>query len=148
MSALTDSCPRESELLAALGRGFVPPDLAAHAHDCASCRELQLVVGALLEERATAVAEAPVPTAGTMWWRLQVRHRRDAQATARRTLLVGQAVSLAVALGLLIALFGGATMHGVREVVAAVTSSTPLLLAFAALLLLAPIGGWIVVRGK
>ena len=141
-------CPRETELLTALQRGFLGTDLEAHARDCASCRELHLVAAALLVERATAVAEAPVPSAGTMWWRLQMRHRRDAQATARRSLLVGQALTLAVALALLVSLFGTEAVQGLREMIAAVRLSTPLLLAFGALLLLAPIGGWIAVRGK
>ena len=141
-------CPREDELLTALGRGFLTPDLETHAQECASCGELRLVAGTLLADRAAAVAEAPVPSAGTMWWRLQVRQRRDAQAFARRSLLVGQALSLAVALALLVALFGGTAVHALREVVAAVRVSTPLLLALATLVLLAPIGGWIALRAK
>jgi VIT1/CCC1 family predicted Fe2+/Mn2+ transporter len=142
------SCPREVELLTALGRGFLAPDLAAHVQQCACCSELHLVAGALLDERTTAVAEAPVPSAGSIWWRLQMRHRREAQATARRTLLVGQAVTLGVAMVLLLTLFGSEVVHAVRHVVAAVRLSTPLLLALVTLLLLAPIGGWLATRQK
>jgi hypothetical protein len=141
-------CAREAELLAALRRGFVGPDLEAHAQECATCGELRLVAGALLDERTAAVAEAPVPSAGTAWWRLQVRHRQDAQAAARRSLLIGQAVTLAVAIALLVGLFGGEAVHAARQLIAAVRLSSPLLLALAALLLLAPIGGWIAVRAK
>ena len=142
------ACPREDELLAALGRGFVAADLEAHARQCASCGELRLVSAALLDDRAAAVAEAPVPGAGTMWWRLRVRHRRDAQAVARRTLMIGQALSLAVAIALLVWLFGPEVARGVRAAVTSVRLSPPLLLALVGLLLLAPIGGWIAVRGK
>jgi hypothetical protein len=141
-------CPREPELLAALGRGFVPVELEAHARECASCAELQLVAGALLEDRAAAVAAAPVPTSGSMWWRMRTRHRRDAQALARRTLLAGQAASIAVALGLLALFFGGALVQIAQGVVTAVRLHTPLLFAMVALLLLAPIGGWVALRGK
>jgi len=141
-------CDREAELLAALGRGFLGRELEDHVRECAACGELHLVAGALLEDRAAAVAEAPVPSAGTMWWRVRTRHRRDAQALVRRSLLLGQAMSLAVAIGLLAWLFGGEVVQGVRGVVAAVRVSTPLLLAMVALLLLAPIGGWAAMRAK
>jgi hypothetical protein len=141
-------CPREDELLAALGRGFVAADLEAHARQCEPCRELRLVVDALLDERAAAIAEAPVPGAGTTWWRLRVRHRREAQAAARRYLLAGQAVSLAVGLALLLWLFGDEAARALRQLVAAVRLSTPLLVALAGLALLVPLGGWIALRQK
>lgn len=147
-SAGTTRCAREDELLTALGRGFLGLDLEAHLRECPSCRELHLVAGALLDERTAAVAEASVPSAGTTWWRVRLRHRQEAQAAARRTLFVGQALSLAVAVGLLLALFGPGLLHTARQLVASLQLSTPLLLALAALLLLVPIGGWIAVRGK
>jgi predicted anti-sigma-YlaC factor YlaD len=143
-----DRCPREAELLAGLGRGFLGLDVEAHLQECAACRELHLVAGALLDERAAAVAEARVPSAGTVWWRLRLRHRQEAQASARRTLFVGQAVSLAVAVGLLLALFGPALLQVARQLVASIQLSTPLLLALATLLVLAPIGGWFALRAK
>jgi predicted anti-sigma-YlaC factor YlaD len=142
-------CRREAELVAALGRGFLDVDLLAHLEECASCRELRLVAGALLEERAAAVKEAPVPGSGTMWWRMQLRHRQEARTAARRALLVGQALTLAVAMTLLLALFGLEVARGLRHVLAAVRVGHPLLLlALAALLLAAPIGGWLAVRQK
>lgn len=147
-SAASARCPREDELLTALGRGFLGLDLEAHLRECSSCHELHLVAGALLDERTTAVAEARVPSAGTTWWRMRMRHRQEAQAAARRTLLVGQALSLVVAVGVLLLVFGPALLHLVRQVASSVQLSTPLLLALATLLLLAPIGGWIALRGK
>jgi hypothetical protein len=147
-SKCLDPCEREAELLAALGRGFLGRELEDHVRECAACGELHLVAGALLDDRAAAVAEAPVPSAGTMWWRMRMRHRRDAQALARRSLLVGQALSLAVAIALLAWLFGGEVVQGARGVFAAVRVSTPLLLAMVTLLVLAPIGGWVAIRGK
>ena len=141
-------CHRQDELLEALARGFVGPELAAHADRCASCGELRLVAGALLEDRGQAMAEAPLPSAGTMFWRMQMRHRREAQAAARRSLLVGQAATLAVALMLIVALFGPAIAAGLREALGAIRLSTPLLLALATSALLAPIAGWVAIRGK
>ena len=98
------------------------------------------------------MTEAPVPSAGTMWWRLQMRHRQEIQATARRSLLFGQFATLAFALVLVFALLGGDVAAGVREAAAsAMTSfrlSTPMLLALASWLLLAPIAGYVAIRQK
>ena len=141
-------CPREDELLEALERGYVGPELMAHAVDCAACKELHTVAGALLDERIQAVGEAPVPAAGTMWWRIQVRHRHDVEATARRSLLLGQAATLAIAIVLMFSLFGVEIAVGVREVISSIRVSTPLLIAVATWLLLAPIAGWVAIRQK
>lgn len=140
------TCPREEELLRALGRGFVGSELETHAAGCPSCQELRTVAGAVLDERARAVAEAPVPSSGTVWWRMRLRRRREAEARARRSLVVGQAATLAVVLGLVLALFGGELAHGLRELAATVRLSTPLLLALGAWALLAPVAGWLVLR--
>lgn len=148
-------CQREDELLDALGNGYVGPELDAHVVSCSSCRELRLVAGAFLDDRREAVIEAHIPSAGTMLWRMHMRARREAAATARRSLLIGQAATLAVALTLVIAFFGtdlrffGLDLTaGVRDLIATIRVSTPLLLAFAMILLTAPIAGWMVVRQK
>jgi predicted anti-sigma-YlaC factor YlaD len=141
-----ETCPREGELLDALGRGFVGAELAAHVASCPSCGELSVVAGALLEDRAQAIVEAPIPSAGTMWWRLQVRRRQEAEATARRSLLIGQAVTLAVAIGLVVSFFGAHLAFTVRDWLATLQLSTPLLLALAASILAVPIAGWVALR--
>jgi predicted anti-sigma-YlaC factor YlaD len=143
-----ERCPREDELLDALGRSFVGPELTEHVAACAACTELRTVAGALLDDRAAAMIEAPVPAAGTVWWRMQLRHRREAHAVARRSLLIGQAVTLAIAAILIVSLFGGDIASGVREAVGSIRLSTPILLALASSLLAAPVVGWAVVRGK
>jgi predicted anti-sigma-YlaC factor YlaD len=141
-------CPREDELLDACGRGFIGAELAAHVEECSSCHEIHLVVGALLDERVQAITEAPVPSAGTMRWRMQIRHQQEAQATARRSLLVGQAMTLAVAIALLVWLFGPDVRVGVREVIASIRLSTPLLVALATWLIFGPIAGYVAIRQK
>lgn len=141
-------CPREDELLDALGRGFLGDELTAHAAACASCSELHLVAGALLDERTGAIADAPIRSSGTMWWRMQLRRRHDAVARARRSLLIGQAATLLVAVTLVVAFFGRDITAGVRELIATMHVSTPLLLVLAAWALAAPIAGWVVVRQK
>ena len=141
-------CPRETELLDALGAGFVGEELESHIGPCAACGELRLVAGALLDDRAEAMFEAHVPSAGTMWFRMQMRRRQEAQATARRSLLIGQAVTLAAALMLVFTLLGGNLAGEVVNVISSIGLSTPLLLAVAIWLLAAPIAGWVLIRQK
>lgn len=144
-------CPRENELLDALGAGFLGEELEAHIATCAACRELRLVAGALLDERAQALAEATeaaLPSSGTMLWRMQMRRRQEAQSAARRSLLIGQAVTLAAAVALVFVLLGGNLAGEAVDVIASIELSPPLLLAVAAWLLAVPIAGWVLIRQK
>jgi predicted anti-sigma-YlaC factor YlaD len=146
----TDRCPREDELLDALGRAFVGPELETHIASCPACTDLRSVAGALLDDRAAAMMAAPIPSAGTMWWRMRVRHRQEAEATARRSLLIGQAATLVIAITLLISFFGTDLALSVRHLYATVRVSTPLplLLGLATWVLLTPIAGWVLIRQK
>ncbi len=142
------TCPREDELLEALGAGFVGEELESHLVTCAACGELRLVAGALLDERVQAVTEAALPSSGTMLWRIEMRRRQEAQAAARRSLLIGQAVTLAVAVVLVFTLLGGPLAGEAVNVIASIQLSPPLLLAVAIWLLAAPIAGWMLIRQK
>lgn len=141
-------CPRETELLDALGAGFLGEELESHIATCAACRELHLVAGALLDERVQAMAEAELPGSGTMLWRMQMRRRQEAQAAARRSLLIGQAVTLAAAVVLVFVLLGGHLAGEAVNVIASIRLSPPLLLAVAVWLLAVPIAGWVLLRQK
>ena len=143
-----NACPREDELLDALGAGFIGEELEAHIRTCAACGELRLVAGALLDERVQAVTEAALPSSGTMLWRMQMRRRQEAQSAARRSLLIGQAVTLAAAVVLVFTLLGGTLVGEAVNVIASIKLSTPLLLAVAIWLLAAPIAGWMLIRQK
>ncbi|HEX2835291.1 MAG TPA: hypothetical protein VHW00_19915 [Thermoanaerobaculia bacterium] len=140
-------CTREDELLDALGRGFVGPELEHHATVCDACRELRSVAGALLDERAVAMSEAPLPSAGTVWFRMQMRHRQETQDAARRSLLVGQAVTIAIALVLAFAVFAPQFVDEMKAL-ASVRLSWPIVALLTTSLLLAPIGGWIAIKSK
>ncbi len=144
----TTACEREDELLDALGAGFIGEELESHVSTCAACAELRLVAGALLDERVQAVTEAALPSSGTMLLRMQLRRRQEAQATARRSLLIGQAVTLAAAVVLVFTLLGGTLVGEAVNVIASIKLSTPLLLAVAAWLLAVPIVGWVLLRQK
>lgn len=141
-------CPREDELLEALGAGFLGDELESHIRTCAACYELRLVAGALLDERTQAVTEAALPSSGTMLLRIEMRRRQEAQAAARRSLLIGQAVTLAAALGLVFVLLGSHLAGEAVSVIASIRLSPPLLLAVAGWLLAVPIAGWVLMRQK
>jgi hypothetical protein len=144
----TSLCPREDELLDGLAAGFIGAELESHVAACSSCSELRLVAGAVLDDRAVAMMEAPIPASGTVWWRMQLRHRQEAQALARRSLIIGQAVTLATALTLLLTFFGLDLAFEAREAIASIHLSTPVLLALAASVLGAPIAGLVAIRQK
>jgi predicted anti-sigma-YlaC factor YlaD len=141
-------CDREAELLEALGRGFIGAELEEHLVACENCGELRLVAGALLDERVEAIREAAVPSAEAMWCRIQLRQREAAQRAARRSLLIGQAATLAFASTLIAVFFGTDVAAGVTDAVASISFTTPLLLVIAAGLLLAPIAGYAVAHEK
>jgi hypothetical protein len=141
-------CSREDELLDALGRSYIGTELDTHVASCAACTELRTVAGALLDDRSTAIAEAHVPAAGTMWWRMQLRHRREVQTVARRSLLIGQAITLVIAAALIVSLFGVDIAVGIRDAVASINLSLPIVAALVASLIAAPAVGWVAVRQK
>ena len=145
---MTGTCNRQDELLEALGRAFVPEHLTAHLAQCDSCAELRLVAGALLEERSQAMTEAPVPSAAAMWLRMQLRREHEVEAGARRSLLIGQAVTLTVAMVLIAAVFSSEISAGIRHAFGSISLSTPLILVLATWALLAPLGGWVAIRAK
>ncbi len=106
-------CSREAELLEALQNASWPAggnqDLRAHVAACRSCAELVAVVLPLVGDRLAATREAHVPSSGIMWWRLQMRARREAARAASRPIAVVQGLALACAAGLLVAIIGFAS---------------------------------------
>jgi hypothetical protein len=141
-------CASEDDLLDALGRGFVRAELEAHVVSCSACTELRIVAGALLDDRARAMLEAPVPSAATMWWRMQMRRRHEAEAIARRSLMMGQAATLVIALTLVMSFFGTDVALHVHDLMLTIRLGSPLLIAAATLILVTPLAGWVAVRQK
>lgn len=92
-------CAREQELLDALASTRWPercdPNLRAHVPDCAVCRDtLAVALPLLLEgEAAFASAGAQVPSSGIVWWRAQLRARREAERAASRPITIVQAIA-------------------------------------------------------
>lgn len=146
-----ERCQREDELLESLGRNFIGSELESHLTACTSCSELRLVAGALLDDRVQAISEAHVPSSGTMWWRMRVRLRLEMEARARRSLYIGQAATLLVAIALVVSFFGSdvaSELRDLRELVSTIHISTKLLFIAATWALAVPVAGWVAIRQK
>ncbi|MEO8074952.1 MAG: hypothetical protein ABI818_01405 [Acidobacteriota bacterium] len=100
----TPECPREQELLEALAGGRWPDgavtELEMHAGRCDSCTELLTVALPLLREHELAERHARIPSSGVVWWRAQMRARREAVDAATRPIAWTQGLALACAAGL------------------------------------------------
>ena len=98
-------CAREDELLEALQTSRWPEicetELREHVASCASCADLLAVAAPLLDEHRAAVQAATVPSSAIVWWRAQMRSRREAAETAAQPISVVLGIAVACAVGLL-----------------------------------------------
>jgi hypothetical protein len=85
-------CNREIEIIEAVTSGrwpeACPGELQEHAQVCSVCAEALRIAVAFREERAAAVLAARVPSAGLVWWRAEMRARRDAVNAATRPMRI------------------------------------------------------------
>ncbi len=158
-------CDRERELLDAIDAGrwaeIRDDELLAHVASCAECSDVAEVATALVEDRGVAMKDAPVPRSGLVWWRMQMRARREAEIAAARTVSAAHGMALTCAIGVALAILGvmlradsggwpsafaTALLDGAGQVSrlpVLASWSGPLLLALAAWLALAPIAVWL-----
>ena len=103
-------CPREEELLDALQASRWPAGcdvaLRDHTASCASCADLLAVVAPLLGEHRALVQDASVPSSAIVWWRAQMRSRREAAARAAQPISFVFGIAVACAAGLLATALG------------------------------------------
>jgi len=90
-------CPREQEVIDALTTMQWPErcdtELQAHVAACEGCRDLVGTVAPLGDAWQDTRAEAHVPASGMVWWRAQLRARREATRAAARPITVVQAIA-------------------------------------------------------
>jgi hypothetical protein len=98
-------CPREAEVFEAVAFNRVA-DVRDHLAACAVCAEIADVAGVLRAEHAAACREAPVPSAGAVWWRATIRARAEAARTVSQPITILQGVAGACGVGLACALAG------------------------------------------
>ena len=157
-------CAREPEVVELLvsGRWTDENDdaLRAHAAQCGACSETLQLARLLRDDHRALCDEAPVRSAGAVWWRATIRARTEAARTAGQPITLLQGLAAATAAGLLVGsgwwrpvVLGRAWLDRVGDIASrldaghALASSAgavaalglPLLLAIAACLIVAPV---------
>lgn len=74
--------------------------------DCPSCAELAAIAQAFAEDRNILVREAQIPSSAIVWWRAQMRSRREAADAAAQPITWVQGLAFACAAGILVAAVG------------------------------------------
>jgi hypothetical protein len=100
-------CQRESDVINAVASGrwsSVDEELRRHAASCQACSESREMAEMMRAIERDAPAETQLPSAGQVWWRAQLRARREAREAAARPVLIAQGLGSAVIVGLLAAL--------------------------------------------
>jgi len=106
--------------------GQVDAQFRAHVAECPICFDVVTVATAVASEMDNARDEmrerAIIPDSGRVWWRAQLRARREAAEAAGRPITAAQFVAFASAVGLLGACFG-ATSTWFQSVFRSIASS-------------------------
>jgi hypothetical protein len=117
-----DACAREQDVLDAIAARRWPErcdrDLRAHVAQCAVCADLAEVAPVLRDDHDGIWREARVPSAGLVWWRAEMRARREAARVATRPILVVQiaaALSAVVVGGFLLWALGASPTAWARD---------------------------------
>ena len=76
--------------------------LRSHVENCAVCSEVVLVAGVLQEENASLLADVKLPDAGLVWWKAQLRARREAAELATRPIALAEKFALACGMAVLL----------------------------------------------
>jgi hypothetical protein len=93
-----------------------------------------IVADAMAAEASLASSEAQPPSSAIVWWRAQMRARREAAELAEKPITVVHAVSIAAGIGLMLSVIGYAVagvkgslawLAGVRESLVGLVSSLP-----------------------
>jgi hypothetical protein len=100
MSAM--ECDREIEIVEAVmccrWPAGVGEELQSHAATCPVCMDVVQVSLALSQDRSSALLSAHVPSAGLVWWRSEMRARRDAIERATRPMKIVEWAAVACVL--------------------------------------------------
>ena len=103
-------CTLEGDLLDAMTTGSWPDgcgnDLRDHVTECVVCLDLLEVAVAVQEDYRSAVGEARIPSPSLVWWRAELRVKRDAVETSARPITLVQAFAAATGLSAIAALAG------------------------------------------
>ena len=91
-------CPAEKELEASLRQGRWPhacdPDLHVHVDSCRDCQDLVLVTQTLQKAKSNGEQPARLQSPGLLWWRAQLRRRKEAIQSVTEPLAVAERIGL------------------------------------------------------
>src|SRR5215472_4498808 len=106
-------CELEAEVFAAIAEGRWPEGVGAslreHISKCAVCSDVAGVAAPLQFEKQALRSAVVLPEAGQVWWKAQLRVRREAAEAAGRPITVAQMVAFGCAMGLLGACIGASS---------------------------------------
>ncbi len=98
-------CEREPEVVRALARGELPDDLLLHIKACLVCSEVRSIAQELQHLLQDSLEE-PLESAAAVWWRLNLRMRRDKVNRAKLPLVwMGRICAATVLLAVFFALW-------------------------------------------
>jgi hypothetical protein len=90
-------CDREAAVFEAVKSGRWPQacdsELRAHALHCSICADVVLVAQIVQQENVWARAEVALPAAGLVWWKAQMRARREAAVRAAEPIAIVESVA-------------------------------------------------------
>jgi hypothetical protein len=87
-------CEKEPLILEAVHSGLWDEKLCEHASDCENCTDAAATTLFLQQIDRSGLAGASLPGAGQMWWKAQLRARRDAIKCAARPISLAQSTAL------------------------------------------------------
>jgi hypothetical protein len=103
-------CNREAEVIELISAGRWPEqthsEMREHVKACAICSDVVTVALAMREHADATAQDVAVPSAGLVWWRAELRARREARRTAERPLTLVHGLAGACAVGVMVAVLG------------------------------------------
>src|SRR4051812_7418395 len=156
-------CNREAEVVEVISTGRWPdqthPELRDHVKACTICSDVATVALAMREHYDVTAPNVAVPSAGLVWWRAELRARREAVKAAERPLTLVHGFAGACAVGVMVAVLSQmsplfnrffANVIGLMPESPAllVQQHLPLALGLGALVLLAPVALYFVFSDK
>lgn len=85
-------CEQEGAVLEAVESGRWPQacdaELRAHVGRCSICADVLLVAQTLQHEKKRAQSEVALPAAGLVWWKAQMRAKREAAVRAAEPIMM------------------------------------------------------------
>ncbi len=145
---MTGQCVREHEVVAAVASGRWADALRSHLSQCEICRDVRDVANALRTEYAADSQKARVPSAGLVWWRAELRVRREAMRAAERPLTLAHAFGGASAIGVIAALLNQMSPWFRQAAIPLLEQHFYITLSVALLAVLAPVALYFVLSDK